>query len=598
MPRGSGKSALCMALCLWAILSGLRDFVLLIGASKDAAKELLDSIKSELENNQLLANDFPREVGPFRLLGGEARMALGQRWGEKRTGVGWKSAEVVFANVPGSKSAGSVIRVTGITGRIRGAIHTKQDGTQIGPSLVVADDPQTDASAKSLTQTDARERAILSTTKGLARVGVRIGIMVPCTVIRREDLADRLMDRKRHPDIRSKRTKMLYSMPERLDLWDQYAQVYADDKVMGGDGASATDFYRSNQDEMDCGAKAGWDHNFEPGEISAVQHAMNWYLFNREGFFSECQQTPLEEVVGTGRIAVADVLAKINGRSRFSIPLKCEYLVAFIDINEPLLYYQVTAWEPNFTGYCVDYGAWPEQPDRYFTMATCRNPLSKAYAGRGKEGSIHAGLSALLDKLFSQKYVRDDGAVINLDVCGIDSGFDQDVVAQVIRAQGRGKQLLPTKGVGFTADKKPFSEYNPEPGTVIGHHWRKSVAPKIQMLALNFDANRWKSFCRNRLKVALGDPTSFSIYGDRKRPDNHQMYAEHKAAEAPVDTEGPWGKLEVWRLPPSRPDNHLGDCDVGCAVLASTLGCRLPEWGMVRPARRRIRLSELQASRR
>jgi hypothetical protein len=47
MPRGSGKTALCLALSLWAVLSGLRKFVLLIGATKDAATELLDSLKAE-----------------------------------------------------------------------------------------------------------------------------------------------------------------------------------------------------------------------------------------------------------------------------------------------------------------------------------------------------------------------------------------------------------------------------------------------------------------------------------------------------------------------------------------------------------------------
>jgi hypothetical protein len=585
MPRGSGKTALCLALCIWAILSGLRKFVLLIGATKPAANELVQSIKAELSENQLLAADFPREIGPFTLLEDEARRAKGQRWGKARTHVAWLANEVVFASIPGSKAAGAVIRITTITGRIRGAIHTTPDGRQIGPDLVVADDPQTDASARSPTQTDVRERAILSTTKGLARVGVRIGIMIPCTVIRRGDLADRLMDRKRHPDLRSKRTKMLYALPERLDMWDTYAQILGDHKAIGGDGSAATEYYRSNQQEMDRGAIVAWEHNFDSEEISAIQHAMNWYLFNRAGFLAECQQEPESESVDSGQITIEQVTAKLNGRPRLQVPLRCEIVTAQIDVHETLLYYHVSAWERNFTGYRIDWGAWPEQPDRYFTMATARRSLSVAYPGRGKEGAIYAGLTDLINVLFSRAYIRDDGVPVSLDICGVDSGFDQDVVAAVIRAQNRGKLLWPTKGVGLTAASRPFTEYKPEPGTTIGHHWRQAKAPKIQLMTINYDTNRWKSFFRDRLRVPMGDPGSFTLNGTSAQAE--QLYAEHLASESPVKTSGPWGEVEIWRIPPARPDNHVLDAAVGCCVLASVLGCRLPEWGVKRVGRRR-----------
>jgi hypothetical protein len=105
------------------------------------------------------------------------------------------------------------------------------------------------------------------------------------------------------------------------------------------------------------------------------------------------------------------------------------------------------------------------------------------------------------------------------------------------------------------------------------------MAPKIQMLCVNVDTNRWKSFFRNRMRVAAGDPGSFTIYGDPRLVQSEQMYAEHMAAESPTKTSGPWGDIEIWRLPTNRPDNHGWDCAVGCAALASVCGCRLPEWG-------------------
>ncbi len=216
--------------------------------------ELLDSIKKEVETNALLAEDFPREIGPFVLLGGEARMALGQRWKGERTFISWKAMELIFADIPQSRAAGAVIRVAGITGRIRGMQFTTRAGLQIGPSLVVADDPQDDQSAKSLGKTEFRERVLLSTVKGLARTGVRIGIVIPCTVIRKGDLVDRLMDRTLHPDIRARRMKMLYAMPKDLDAWERYARIFGDDRAAGGDGAAATDYYRAHRKPMDAGA--------------------------------------------------------------------------------------------------------------------------------------------------------------------------------------------------------------------------------------------------------------------------------------------------------------------------------------------------------
>ncbi len=58
MPRGSGKTTLCETACLWALLYGHREFVALIGSDEEHAADMLDSIKSELENNDLLEEDF------------------------------------------------------------------------------------------------------------------------------------------------------------------------------------------------------------------------------------------------------------------------------------------------------------------------------------------------------------------------------------------------------------------------------------------------------------------------------------------------------------------------------------------------------------
>ena len=49
MPRGSGKSTICECACIWAVLYGHREFVCLIGSDEGHAMDMLESIKTELE---------------------------------------------------------------------------------------------------------------------------------------------------------------------------------------------------------------------------------------------------------------------------------------------------------------------------------------------------------------------------------------------------------------------------------------------------------------------------------------------------------------------------------------------------------------------
>jgi hypothetical protein len=83
----------------------------------------------------------------------------------------WTNSEIVIATIPGSNSSGGIIRVAGITGRIRGMKFKRPDGKTIRPELVIIDDPQTDESAQSLVQCAKRERVLAGAILGLAGTG-------------------------------------------------------------------------------------------------------------------------------------------------------------------------------------------------------------------------------------------------------------------------------------------------------------------------------------------------------------------------------------------------------------------------------------------
>ena len=113
MPRGSGKSSLTEVAAIWSMLYGHREFIVLIGATESAALELLDSLMTELEVNEHLAEDYPEVCFPIQQLDGIANRCAGQLYHGERTRITWTSNEIVLPTISGSKASGIVVRVAG-----------------------------------------------------------------------------------------------------------------------------------------------------------------------------------------------------------------------------------------------------------------------------------------------------------------------------------------------------------------------------------------------------------------------------------------------------------------------------------------------------
>ena len=79
-PRGFGKTSLCEVACIRASCKGYRKFIALIGASKEAADEMMDSIKGEFETNELLAAEYPEICYPIQKLEGINNRCKGQTY--------------------------------------------------------------------------------------------------------------------------------------------------------------------------------------------------------------------------------------------------------------------------------------------------------------------------------------------------------------------------------------------------------------------------------------------------------------------------------------------------------------------------------------
>ena len=424
MPRGSGKTTLAECACMWAILFGHREFVALIGASDAHAEEMLDSIKLEFDGNDLLLEDFPEAVYPIQQLDGIANRCSGQLYHGARTHIVWTAKEIVLPTIEGSKASAAVIKVAGITGRIRGMKYKRADGQTVRPSLVVLDDPQTDESARSPSQCAERERILAGAVLGLGGPGRKISGIMPCTVIRPDDMADRMLNRDHHPQWQGDRTKMVYSFPTNEKLWQEYGIIRAESLRNERGLADATEFYAANRAAMDEGSIVAWPERFNPDEHSALQHAMNLKLQDEGAFCAEYQNEPIvERGPGGDLLTATEICNKVNRIERGHAPQGTTHVTAFIDVHQNLLFWMVVAWEDDFTGSVIEYGAYPDPQRPYFTLRDASRTLSTVSPGSGFEGAIYAGLETLTQKLLGHAWERDGGTPIFIEKCLIDANW-------------------------------------------------------------------------------------------------------------------------------------------------------------------------------
>jgi phage terminase large subunit GpA-like protein len=473
----------------------------------------------------------------------------------------------------------------------------------VRPSLVLLDDPQTDESARSPSQCATREQILAGAILGLAGPGRKIAGLMTLTVVRPDDMADRILDRDKHPQWQGERTKMVYNFPANEKLWQEYGRLRAEGLRTDRGTADATEFYRANQADMDVGAFVAWPQRHNPDELSAIQHAMNLKFDQGEAaFWAEYQNEPLPEATEGEDMLSAEVIAgKVNGLKKGEVPAGVNHLTMFIDVQGTLLFWVICGWEEDFTGYVLDYGAYPDPKRGYFTLRDAKRTLMGVHAGTGQEGAIYAGLEALTGAALARKFRRDDGAEMTIERCLIDAnwGNSTDVVYQFCRQSVHSAILVPSHGRYVGAASTPFGDYKPKRGDRVGLHWRiPGVQGKRAVRYILIDTNYWKSFVHARLAVPMGDPGCLSLFTPHAGFD-HQLFAEHLTAEYRVTTQGRGRALDEWKLRTPGTDNHWLDGLVGCAVAASLQGAVL--FGTdtkAAPRKPRLRLSDLQGRRR
>jgi hypothetical protein len=577
MPRGSGKTTLAEAAAMWAILYGHIRFVVIVGAESDHAEEIAESMRVEIESNELLYEDFPEVCYPIECLDGIVNRSAGQLQNGERTRIKWTGRIIKLPTIEGSQSSGGVVKTAGITGRIRGMRVKLADGSTLRPGLILVDDPQTDESAKSITQNASRLKVLSKAILGLkGPTGKPIAAVMACTVIEPGDCIDQILDVQKYPQWQGQRTKLIEAWPT-SKRWETYAELWKVGMQEGRGIEDATAYYREYRAEMQEGAIVNWPERFDEGELDAIQHCWNLRLtLGIKAFLAEYNNDPQPDVE-TKQLDFF-MAARQGAFTQWEIPAWAIKSTAFIDVQGEALFYLCTSWAQDFTGAIVNYGIYPEQRIGLARLSELSDLLSDK-EGAGLEGRMSEALLNTIGMLRSKA---------KFDAIGIDAnwGLSTDAVYKIAYEQAA-NNVHAMHGRFYGASSAPLNGGRPKQGEQRGYYWKRIIeGPRTRIL---FDNNAWKDTLLSRLQTSLGDSGALSVFSPAA--DNHSLLDEHFHAEHYVEVWARGIKRNEWKQTPGV-DNHWWDCLVGAGVLANFVGCSVPTWSSDRP--RQVSFAEMQ----
>lgn len=588
LPRGGGKTMMTETAAEWGILYGHLRYVLLVLASKARAGERLASMKTSLLTNDLLFADFPEVCYPIRMSGGVSQRTKNQHMQGTPTNILWAADKIAMPTLPESRASGSVIQCTSITSSIRGLNHTNDNGESIRPDYIILDDVQNDKQAKNVIRIAEIENRINGVIRGLSGPGIRLTMIMPCTVICKDDVAERYLDREKRPEWQGIRTKLLESFPTDMQLWNEYYSIRQSSFRNGTKGIEGTEFYLEHREAMDAGAVATWNERYDSGgerpEVSAIQHAMNLYFDDPIAFMSEFQNEPradYQEAKPRFDLTSKALLERISGYARGTIPASTLYLTGGVDIQMRILYYTVTAWTEDFGGVIVDWGTYPRQSSDYFRADDPPVPFDAipelkdiGYAPR-----VFHGLNFLKENVFSRKYIREGSEEeVGISRVGIDANYasSTDAVYAFCKSCEPGETFYPSHGKGLGPDNLPMELWVKRMGDVHGKNWirRKNTRVGNRGRHVIFDTNYWKSIVAERLLSPLGSHNMLTIWGNQTEKPSYQslrLLCDQLASEQMKAKQGRGREIDQWTQKVGT-ENHYFDCLIISAVAASTLG--------------------------
>lgn len=559
--RGAGKTTICEWGLFWAVAYGWQKFALAVAANTSMARRIVSNIRKMIDDNELIQADFPEICWPIQKLERVTQRARAQLLDGEPTQMKITADMVQFARVKDSPSSGTIIMAVGAEASFRGL----REGAQ-RPTVVLIDDPQTNKSANSKTQTETRWENITTSMKGLAGPGVQLAMMATITVIKKGDLAERILEKWG-----GKRYGILRKMPSNMDAWAEYAEVVEHNRLAIGSieerNRLNNEYYIEHRDVLDAGAEAAWETNYSASEVSAIQHAMNLYLFDERAFWSEYMNLPQNSDVEAENLTPADLVRKIRPDLKKGIvPQSAQVVTVGIDVQKTCFYWLAVAWSEDFSGHVLEAGRFPKGQQK----------LESLYPGAGFEEQIENGLAELANILKEKVYRSETGDTFGIGKAIVDAnwGICRDNVKKICKQTRPLKWLEPTTGWGKGPNSRFFGT-SKVIGEQRGPEWRKLPLERGGIVRYyTYNTNWWKSFARLRIQAGINARSTLTFYAGT--PADHDRLFTHLLGETSSKLAGQYGVIDQWVLTPGQP-NHWWDCLVMAAVAASASGVKMPD---------------------
>ena len=248
-PRGHAKSTnFTFKDSLHAALYQYKHYIIILSDSSDQPEGFLTDIKTELEENQDIHEDFGKQQGKV-----------------------WKSNIIL--------TAGNVkIEAIGSGKKIRGRRHQAWR-----PDLIVLDDVEND---ENVNTADQRHKLDSWFKKAVSKAGdTYTDIMYIGTVLHYDSLLSNVL---KNPEYESKIYQAVISFAERDDLWDKWTGIYTN--LFDEDHkAHAREFYEANKAEMLKGTLVLWPEKMDYYKLMIIRVSDGEAAFN-----SELQNNPID----------------------------------------------------------------------------------------------------------------------------------------------------------------------------------------------------------------------------------------------------------------------------------------------------------------
>lgn len=573
--RGGLKSTCARVSTLWCVANGLRRFPLLIGATDAAANDHRKNLFDLMASSEEFLADYP-ELGVLLLKRRQPKKSYRLNGRILEVHAKDYKGRIVFPDIWEAPCCQVHVAPYSMQSTdVSGLSYVDRFGVTVRPDLIVYDDVQTPQSAKSPSQTDEREERITKTFGGLVGLGQQMAEIMVCTVREHGDLTERFIDRKRHPDWFGKVHKSILRMPDRMDLWEAYKAKLSQGATPKEGKAIAQQMYLDNFEEMNAGAVVAWEHDKKEDEVTALQSLMTIWGTDPDFFRKEIQQESIVPVNTSGLLLNSQtLLTRLSNLERGVIPQDASYLTCHIDSSDQVLWWVVTAFSGDMTGWVVDYGTWPDQGRALFYKSDLARRISDELPGVAWEEQFVHAHNQLEAELF-QRFPE-----LDLVLKDWSDGGQMPLVRGQIQASPNKSRLRPSKGFAPKPGKKPihlWGDVRDKAGT--GWIERRAESP----VHVQFDANIMKSNAARRLLTTVGAPSSIVLPG--KDESANRLIAEHFTAERPKEISYDGSSGITWEEIPGR-DNDWWDCFVGTVCAAQILGCKV---NGDTPAKREVR---------